>query len=53
MDANRKFFIMRKPDLKKLRDDPNTSEEVKVKIDAEFKRRENRRKKKNVKAKTY
>ena len=53
MDANRKFFIMRKPDLKKLRDDPNTSEEVKAKIDAEFKRRDNRRKKKATEKKKY
>jgi hypothetical protein len=53
MDANRKYFTMRKPDLKKLQDDPNTSQEIKDKIEAEFKRRANRRKKKNVEKKTY
>ena len=53
MDPKRKYFVMRKPDLKKLLDDPNTSEDEKVRIKAEFKRRENRRKKKTVEKKTY
>lgn len=44
---------MRKPDLKKLQSDPNTSPEDKAKIEAEFKRRENRRKKKKVDKSTY
>ena len=46
-------MIMRKPDLQKLLNDPNTAKEVKAKIEAEFKRRENRRKKKKIDKKTY
>jgi hypothetical protein len=53
MDATRKYFTMRKPDLQKLRDNPNTSQEEKEKIAAEFKRRANRRQKKKVEKKTY
>lgn len=44
---------MRKPDLQAILKDPNTTQEVKDKIEAEFKRRANRRKKKAVEKKTY
>ena len=53
MDATRKYFTMRKPDLQKLRDNPSTPQEEKDKIVAEFKRRSNRRQKKKVEKKTY
>jgi len=53
MDANRKYMVMRKPDLQKLLDEPTTPQEVKEKIKAEFTRRANRRKKKNAEKKTY
>ena len=53
MDATRKYFVMRKPDLQKLQNDPNTPASEKQRIEAELKRRANRRKKKNKDSKTY
>lgn len=53
MKGDRKYFIMRKPALRELLNNPATVGSEKEKIEEEFKRRKNRKLKKKTEKKTY